>query len=389
MQNIKEAVIVAYGRSAVGRATKGTLVGEYPVKLGAEVIKGLLEKVPNLPHEMIDDVIVGCAMPEDVQGFNMGRIIALRAELPDSVSGQTVNRFCSSGLQTIAHAANAIMADQADVIIAGGVESMSMIPMSVMDMTSLDPYLFKNRASTYLPMGTTAEIVAAKCSVTRDEMDNFALNSHQKASKAQNAGAFKKEIIPVTYTDNEGKIQLFVNDELVKHDASIESLGKLPAVFKENGSVTAGNSSPLSDGAAFVVMMSADKAKELNIKPIAKFLGFSTKGLDPAEMGLGPIHAIPKLLDRLGMTVDQFDVIELNEAFAAQALPCIKELNLDEEKVNPRGGALALGHPLGATGAILTSKAISYLEDTNGKYGLISMCIGAGMGAAAAIEMLE
>lgn len=388
MNNLKEAVIVAYGRSPIGRATKGTLVGEYPVKMAAEVLKGVLAKVPNLPHEMIDDLIVGCASQEDVQGLNMARIIALRAGLPDSVCGQTVNRFCSSGLQTIAHGANAIMSDQADVIVAGGVESMSMVPMTVIDLTALDPHLYKTRASAYSPMGVTAEIVAATCQVPREAMDQFSVASHMKASRAQKAGEFKKEIIPVTYTDNEGETREFAEDECIKHDASMETLGKLAAAFKENGSVTAGNSSPLNDGASFVVMMSAEKAKELNIKPIAKFLGYSVMGLDPAIMGLGPVYAIPKLLKRINMTVDQFDVIELNEAFAAQSIPCIKKLNMDPAKVNPRGGAIALGHPLGATGAILTCKALSYLEDTKGKYGLISMCIGAGMGAAGAFEML-
>jgi acetyl-CoA acyltransferase len=388
MATLKEAVIVAYGRSPIGRATKGTLAGEYPVKLGSEVLKGVLEKVSNLPHDMIDDVIVGCASQEDVQGLNMARMIVMRAGLPDCVCGQTVNRFCASGLQTIALAANAIAADQADVIIAGGVESMSMLPMTVIDLTALDPYLFKTRAAAYSPMGTTAEIVAAKCQVSREAMDAFALQSHQKASKAQREGDFKKEIIPVTYTDKEGQIQSFTDDECIKHNASMESLGSLAACFKENGSVTAGNSSPLNDGAAFVVMMSADKAKELNIIPIAKFIGFSVMGVDPAIMGLGPLFAIPKLLKRSGMSADQFDVIELNEAFAAQAIPCMKHLNLNEAKVNPRGGAIALGHPLGASGAILACKALSYLEDTKGTYGLISMCIGAGMGAAGAIEMI-
>lgn len=388
MKNIKEVVVVAYGRAPIGKAIKGTLAGEYPVKIGREVLKGVLAKVDKLPLECIDDLIVGCASQEDVQGLNLARIIAMSAGLPDSVCGQTINRFCSSSLQSIATAANAIMADQADVIIAGGVESMSMLPMSVIDMTALDPYLYKHRPSAYLGMGETAEIVAGKFGVTREEMDTFAVKSHLKAAKAQEAGAFKKEIIPVTYTDKEGKIKTMTDDECIRKDMDIETMGKLIACFKENGSVTAGNSSPLNDGASFVVLMSADKAKELAIKPIAKFLGFSVAGIDPAVMGIGPMYAIPKLLKRINMTTDQFDVIELNEAFAAQAIPCIKQLGLDDEKVNPRGGAIAMGHPLGATGANLTCKALSYLEDTKGKYGMVSMCIGGGMGAASAFEML-
>lgn len=388
MSNLKDAVIVAYGRSPIGRATKGTLVNEYPVKLASEVLLGVLEKVPNLPLGEIDDVIVGCSTPEDVQGLNMARIIVLRAGLPDEVSGVTVSRFCSSGLQSIAYAANEIMADQADIVIAGGVESMSMLPMTVLDLTALDPKIFKERASCYLAMGTTAEVLTDMFDVQREDMDNFALSSHQKASKAQKEGKFKKEIIPVTFTDKNGAIDIMTEDECIKHDATYENLNQLAAAFKENGSVTAGNSSPMNDGMAFVVMMSAEKAAELDIKPIAKFLGYQVAGVDPVMMGIGPVYAVPKLLNRIGMDIDQFDVIELNEAFAVQSLICIEQLGMDMEKVNPRGGAIAMGHPLGATGAILMCKALSYLEDTGGKYGLISMCIGAGMGAAGAIEML-
>ncbi|HOO26070.1 MAG TPA: thiolase family protein [Clostridiales bacterium] len=388
MKNCRDAVIVAYGRSPIGRATKGTLVNEYPVKLASEVLTGVLEKLPNLPLEEIDDVIVGCSTPEDVQGLNMARIIAIRTGLPDEVCGVTVSRFCASGLQSIAYAANEIMADQADILIAGGVESMSMLPMTALDLTALDPKIFKERASCYLPMGQTAEVLTDMFDIQREDMDKYALASHQKASAAQKAGAFKKEIVPVTYTDREGAIDIFSEDECIKHDASLEEMAKLPAAFRENGSVTAGNSSPMNDGMAFVVMMSAEKAEELGIKPIAKFLGYQVAGVDPVMMGIGPVYAVPKLLDRIGMDLDSFDVIELNEAFAVQTLICIEQLGLDIEKVNPRGGAIALGHPLGATGAILMCKALSYLEDTGGKYGLITMCIGAGMGAAGAIEML-
>lgn len=393
MKPIKDAVIVAYGRSPIGRATKGTLVNEYPVKLATEVLLGVLDKVPNLPLNEIDDVIVGCSTPEDVQGLNMARIIVIRAglerpELTDEVCGVTVSRFCSSGLQSIAFAANEIMADQADIIVAGGVESMSMCPMTVLDLTALDPKIFKERAACYLAMGTTAEVLTDMFDVPREDMDKFALQSHQKASKAQKEGAFKKEIIPVTYTDKNGAIDIMKDDECVKHDATYEEMAKLPAAFKENGAVTAGNSSPMNDGIGFVVMMSAEKAAELGIKPIAKFLGYSVAGVSPEMMGIGPVYAVPKLLNRIGMDIDQFDVIELNEAFAVQSLICIEQLGINTEKLNPRGGAIALGHPLGATGAILMCKALSYLEDTGGKYGLITMCIGAGMGAAGAIEML-
>lgn len=390
MKNIRDVVIVAYGRSPITRATKGALASERPTKYATEVLKGVLKRVDRLPLEDIDDIVVGCATPEDVQGKNVARIIAQRAGLPDSVPAQTINRFCSSGLQSIAIGANAIMVNQADVIVAGGVESMSMLPMFVTDSSTLDPWLTKNNSAIYTPMGITAENVASQYDVTRASMDEFAVKSHQKAAKAQSEGAFRREIIPVTYMDREGKEQILEHDEGIRGDSTTEVLAALRTVFKEEGgTVTAGNASSVNDGAAFVVLMSADKAKELNIKPIAKYLGYAVAGVDPAIMGVGPIYAIPKLMEKINMSTDQFDVIELNEAFAAQAIPCIKELNLDESKVNPRGGAIALGHPLGATGANLVCKALSYLEDTKGKYALISMCIGGGMGAAGAFEMIS
>jgi acetyl-CoA acyltransferase len=389
MKPVKDVVIVAYGRSPIGKAIRGSLASEYPTKIAAEVLKGVLAKVPEVTPEILDDVIVGCAMPEDVQGLNVARAIAQRAELPDRVPALTVNRFCSSGLQSIALGANAIMADQADIIVAGGVESMSMIPASSADISAFDPWLFKNNAAIYTPMGSTAELVAQYFDVSREEMDEFAVASHKKAAAARNNGEFKKEIVPVTYTDKEGNKQTLTEDEGIREDTTVEALAELRAAFKENGGiVTAGNSSQVSDGAAFVVMMSTEKAAELGVRPIARFVGYAVEGVSPYVMGIGPISAIPKLLQRIGMETDRFDVIELNEAFAAQAIPCIRDLQLDTNKVNPRGGALALGHPLGATGAILMCKAISYLEDTGGRYGLISMCIGGGMGAAGAIEMV-
>lgn len=386
MNECQEVVIVGYGRSAVARSLKGALANEHPVDFAAEVLQGVLNKVPTLDKELIDDIIVGCAIPEDVQGLNVARVIASRADIPDSVPAQTVNRFCSSGLQTIATGANAIMANQADIIVAGGVETMSGVPMSF-DMSAINATLMKEKPQVYVPMGMTAEYVADKYGVTREQMDEFAIDSHKKAAAAQEANVFDREIIPVTYGDIEGNPLTFKEDEGVRGNQTMEELAQLGPAFKEdNGKVTAGNSSPLSDGAAFVVMMSAEKAEELGLKPIAKFKGFAVAGLDPLFMGMGPVYAIPKVLERTGLSLDDMDAIELNEAFAAQAIACINELNLPKEKVNPRGGAMALGHPLGATGSILTCKLLSYLEDTNGKYGMVSMCIGGGMGAAGIFE---
>jgi acetyl-CoA acyltransferase len=359
-----------------------------PTNFASQVLKGVLAKVPEVDPETIDDVIIGCAYPEDVQGLNVARAICQRADIPDRVPAMTVNRFCSSGLQTIALAANAIAAGQGDIIVAGGVESMSMVRMDVVDTTALDPYLFKNKPGIYTPMGLTAELVAENFEVAREDMDKFSYNSEVKADRAQKAGEFRKEIIPIVYTDNEGHEKTFEQDELIRV-SPLEVLKDLRPAFKTNdGYCTAANSSPVADGAAFVVVMSADKAKELGIKPIAKFIGYAVEGIFPAIMGMGPTVAIPKLMEYLGMTTEQFDSIELNEAFAAQAIPCIRDLNLNPEKVNPRGGAIALGHPLGATGAILTCKLLSYLEDIKGKFGMVSMCIGGGMGAAGAFEMV-
>lgn len=388
MKKLRDVVIVGYGRSAIGRAGKGSLANEYPTRFAAEVLNGVLDRVQGLEAEQIDDVIVGCAKHEIMQGKNMARVICQVAGIPDCVPAQTINRFCASGLQSVATGANAIMAGQAEIIVAGGVESMSMLPMNVSDPRSHDPALQKENPAVYTPMGITAENVAKRYGITRTMMDEFSLKSQQKAAKARAEGLFRKEIIPVTYTDPEGVRKQLMDDECIRANTTLEKMAALQPVFCEGGTVTAGNSSGTSDGAAFLVLMSAEKAKNLGIKPIAKFLGFTASGVDPKYMGIGPIAAVPKLLEQLEMGVEQFDVIELNEAFAAQAIPCIHELGFPEEKVNPRGGAIAMGHPLGATGAILLCKAISYLEDMGGKYGLITMCIGGGMGAAGAIEML-
>ncbi len=384
---MREAVIVAYGRSGIGRAVKGSLASVYPSHFAAQVLKGVLKQVDGLKMDEIDDVIVGCAKPEVMQGKNLGRIVAQAAGLPDCVPGQTINRFCASGLQSVASGAYAIMCGQADVIIAGGVESMSMLPMT-QDPQVCDPDLLRERPNVYLPMGITAENVANHYGITRMEMDEFSFNSQMKAAKARADGCFKKEIIPVSYKDTEGNEKMFDQDECIRANSNLEKMGTLKPSFKEDGKVTAGNASVTSDGAGFLVLMSLEKATFLGLKPIARFKGFATAGVDPALMGTGPIKAIPKLMKLLNTTPDDYDVIELNEAFAAQAIPCIRQLHLNTQKVNPRGGAVAMGHPLGATGAILLIKAMSYLQDEGGRAALISMCIGGGMGAAGAIEML-
>lgn len=389
MSENREVVIVAYGRSAVAKAgKKGYLRLQHPVDFAGKVLEGVLAKVPNLPKSEIYDVIVGTAKPEAEQGNNVARLIALRAGLPYSVSSQTINRFCSSGLQAISTAANMIWSGEADVVVAGGVESMSKLPMAGNPATR-DQWIGDNEPGLYMPMGITAENVAEKYGVTRQQMDEFAVESHRRAEAAQKAGKFDDEIIPVTGNDLEGNEFEFKADQGIRYGSTLEALGGLNPVFKENGVVTAGQSSQTSDGAGFVVLMSREKAESLNIKPVARFLGFNVAGVDPTIMGIGPIEAIPRLLNRLGIDKDQLDVIELNEAFAAQALPIIEKLQLDPAKVNPNGGAIALGHPLGATGAILTSKIINELKRVNGRYGLVTMCIGGGMGAAGLIELLH
>jgi acetyl-CoA acyltransferase len=344
----------------------------------------------------VEDVILGCAFPEGEQGMNLARIVALRAGLPTEVPGMTVNRFCSSGLQTIAIAAEKIMCGFADIMIAGGVESMSMVPMGGYKPAP-NPYLMEHLPETYMSMGHTAEEVAKRYNVTREDQDRFALASHQKAAAAIKAGKFKDEIVPLTVKehvfDENGKLQVkervFDTDEGVRPDTNLEVLGKLRPVFHVNGTVTAGNSSQTSDGAAAVMIMSREKAEELGVKPLAIFRGFTLGGVDPDVMGIGPVAAVPKLLEKTGIRLEDIDLIELNEAFASQSVAVIRELGLDPEKVNVNGGAIALGHPLGCSGAKLTVSILGELKRRNLRYGLVTMCIGGGMGAAGIVERVS
>ncbi|MDR1765962.1 MAG: thiolase family protein [Lachnospiraceae bacterium] len=385
-KQLKEAVIVACGRSAIARGGKGSLKDTHPVDFAAQVLKGTLDRVPGLDRALIDDLILGCAKPEGVQGSNVARQVVQRAGLPDSVAGQTVNRFCASGLQSIASASYCIQVGQAEVMLAGGLESMTAIPMGS-PKEYQEPWNAEH-TDVYMPMGLTAERVAEKYGVTRLEMEQMAVESHAKASAAQESGAFDWEIVPIKAKGETGEPVDFKTDEGVRKGTNLEKLATLKPSFKEDGLVTAATASQVSDGTGFVVLMDADKAASLGIKPLARFVGFSVAGVPAGIMGIGPVYAVPKVMAQTGLTVDDMDVIEINEAFAAQAIPCIRELKLPTAKVNPRGGAIALGHPLGATGAILTCKAISYLRDNGGRYGLITMCVGGGMGAAGIIEKL-
>jgi len=388
IEGLREAVIVAYGRSAVARSGKNGFLREmHPVDYAGTVLKSVLGKIPQLDINDIEDVILGVSKPERVQSGCAGRVVAIRAGLPVSIPGQSVSRLCASGLQAISIGANMIMTGQSDIIAAGGMESMSGIPLGY-DPTAANKWIEENAPDLYIGMGLTAENVADKYGVTREEMDAFALESHRKAAAAQDSGIFDTEIIPVEGTDLEGNKIIFDKDQGIRRDTSLEKLAGLKTVFKEGGKVTAGQASQTSDGAAFVVLMAREKAEELGIKPIAKFIAFAVTGVDPAMMGIGPIMAVPKVMKLAGLSVNDMDVIELNEAFAAQAIPCINVLGLDKAKVNPHGGAIAMGHPLGATGGVLTCKALNYLERTKGKYGLITMCIGGGQGAAGIFERL-
>lgn len=382
-----KCVIVAYGRSAIAKAFRGTLAAANPVDFGAEVLKGVVERVPELDLREIDDVIVGCAIPEGKMGLNPARNIVIRAGFPVEVPAQTINRFCASGLQSVAIGASMIMSGLHEVVIAGGVESMSC-PVLSESTEYLNKWLLEN-TDIYMPMGITGENVAAKYGISRERMEQMSVESHAKAAAAVENGLFDDEIIPVTGYDKEGNPVVFKRDECYRKGTNMEVLATLKPSFKEDGLLTAATSSQRSDGAAFVVLMSEKKAKELGIKPIAAFVSFAVEGLDPAYMGLGPIYAVREVLRKTGLKIDDMDVIELNEAFASQAIVTIDELKMDKKKVNPRGGALALGHPLGATGAILLCKAMNYLKDTGGKYGLITMCVGGGMGAACIIEMAK
>ena len=386
-KKLRAAVVVAYGRTPYCKANKGSFANVHPVEYGAQALLGVLNKVPQLKAEDIGDVIVGCAMPFGVQGANMARLIVQRAGLPDTVTAQTVNRFCSSGLQTIATAANAIRCGEEDVMIAGGVESMSMVPMLV-GVEDADPWLMEHRPEVYVTMGITAENVARRWNVSRADMDAMAAESHRRAAKAQAEGCFDDQIIPITVPGPDGQDVVVTKDEGIRPGCNVESLSQLKPCFLEDGLVTAATSSQRTDGAGFVVLMSEEKAKELGVKPLARFVAFATGGVPAEVMGVGPIEAVPKVLKKTGMTIDQMDVIELNEAFASQALAVIRTTGMDPAKVNPWGGAMALGHPLGATGAMLTCKMMSYLQRNGGKYGMVTMCIGGGMGAAGIYEML-
>ena len=389
---MKEVVIASSVRTPVGRAFKGTLRATRPDELAAVTIKGALERIPQLDPREIEDVILGCAMPEAEQGMNVARIASLRAGLPVELSAMTINRFCSSGLQAIAIAAERIMAGGAEVVVAGGTESMSMIPMGGHKI-SPNPWLVDHYPDAYLPMGLTAERLAQRFGITREHADEFSLHSHQKALAAIEAGRFTDETVqvPVGFTTPNGsepKRQeiAFKVDEGPRADTSLQALLSLRPAFHARGTVTAGNSSQMSDGAAAAVVMSADRAQALGIRPLARYLAFATAGYKPEEMGIGPVYAIPKALKMAGLSLDQIDVIELNEAFAAQSLAVIKEAGLDPERVNPNGGAIALGHPLGCTGAKLTATIIRELKRRNGRYGLVTMCVGGGMGAAGIFE---
>jgi acetyl-CoA acyltransferase len=391
---MREVVIASSVRTPVGRAFKGTLRATRPDELAAIAIKGALERVPQVDPAEIEDVILGCAMPEAEQGMNVARIASLRAGLPVNVSAMTINRFCSSGLQAIAMAAERIMAGGAEIIVAGGTESMSMVPM-MGNKISPNPWLVDHYPDAYLSMGLTAERVAQRLGITREAADEFSLRSHQKAGAAIQAGKFVEETVPVPVsfsTPNGSKPKrqeiVFQVDEGPRADTSLAALSALKAAFHAKGSVTAGNSSQMSDGAAAAVVMSAERAKVLGIRPLARYVSFATAGYKPEEMGLGPVFAIPKALKLAGLKLSDIDVIELNEAFAAQALGVIRETGIDPERVNPNGGAIALGHPLGCTGAKLTATIIRELKRRNGRYGMVTMCVGGGMGAAGIFENL-
>ena len=392
---MKEAVIVSAVRTAVGKAPKGTLKNTRPDDLGAAAIKEAVLRA-GVDASLIDDVIMGCAFPEAEQGMNVARTASIAAGLPVETSAMTVNRYCSSGLQTIALAAERIMVGGAEVIVAGGLETMSMIPMGG-NVVRPNPGLVDSYPDYYLNMGLTAENLAKKYEITREQADEFSYNSHRKALAAIAEGKFTDEIVPmnvfVDEIDEGGRVRrkeiVFAQDEGPRVDTSVEGLAKLRAVFHVNGTVTAGNSSQMSDGAAATVVMSADKAKELGITPLARFVSFATAGCLPEEMGIGPIYAIPKALKLAGLTLDQIDVIELNEAFAAQGLSVMKVLEMDSSKVNINGGAVALGHPLGCTGAKLTATLLQELKRRNARYGMVTMCVGGGMGAAGIFERIE
>ena len=391
---MRNAVIVSAARTAVGKAPKGTLRTTRPDELAAAVVNAVIERT-GIDKNEVEDIVLGCAFPDGEQGMNMARIVALRSGLPVTTAGQTVNRFCSSGLQTIATAAQQIMAGMGDVIIAGGAESMSMVPM-IGNKFVPNPYLASEYPGVYLGMGLTAENVAKQYGVSRADQDACALRSHQRAAAAQAAGKFDAEIVPLEVVMKVGEGSevkeirtVFQVDEGVRRDTSVEALAKLKPAFAMKGSVTAGNSSQTSDGAAALLIMSEEKAKALGLKPLARFVSFAVGGVPPEVMGIGPVAAVPKALKYAGMELKDIDLIELNEAFAAQGLAVMRELGMDEEKVNVNGGAIALGHPLGCTGAKLTVQIIHELQRQGKETGLVTMCIGGGMGAAGIIQMVN
>ncbi len=389
-----EAYIISSVRTAIGKAPRGSLHHMRPDDLGATAVKGAIAKTPNLDPKQIDDIIMGCAFPEGEQGMNLGRIVAQRAGLPDSVPGCTVNRLCASGLQSIVMASQAIITGQADVIVAGGAESMSLIPMGG-NYLAPNPELMKESPNTYITMGITAENIAREFHISRHDQDQFALRSHHRALAAIRAGRFTTEIIPITlketiYDQGEAKTieKIFKVDEGPRPDTSLEALANLKPVFQQKGTVTAGNSSQMSDGAAATVVMSMKKMHELRLQPMARLLGYAVTGVPPEIMGIGPVEAVPKVLKQVGLTLHDIGLIELNEAFAGQALAVIRKLGLDEDIVNVNGGAIALGHPLGCTGAKLTATLLQEMKRRGIRYGMVTMCIGGGMGAAGVFENL-
>ena len=394
------AYIVSSVRTPVGKANKGALQNYRPEDLGAEAVKGALGRVNGLEPDMVDDVLMGCAFPEGPQGMNVGRIIARKAGLPDQVPGATVNRFCSSGLQTIAQASQHIATGMADVVVAGGAESMSQVPMSGFFFQP-DPELTDEDIGTYVSMGITAENVAEKYEVSREDQDRFALRSHERAVDAIESGRFEDEIVPLEVKETHyesvnghkgGTSTMSTEvtvDEGPRRDTNLEVLSKLPAAFKKGGSVTPGNSSQRSDGGAATVVMSEHTMNDLGVDPLGRLVGFSVAGVDPELMGIGPAEAIPKILERTGIGLDEIGLVELNEAFASQSLAVIREVGLDEDIVNVNGGAIALGHPLGCTGAKLTATLLHEMIRREVRYGLCTMCVGGGMGAAGIIENLR
>ncbi len=392
---MKDAVIVSALRTAVGKAPRGVLKDTRPDDMAGTVIKAAIEHTPGLQPEMIEDVILGCAMPEAEQGMNVARQASWLAGVPKEAAAVTINRFCSSGLQAIAFAAERVMCGWADCIIAGGTETMSMVPMGGNKIVP-NPSLVDTWPDYYLNMGLTAENLAAKYSISRAEADAFSLGSHQKAVEAIKAGKFKDEIVPLNVKtvelDAKGKRavkeSVFDTDEGPRADTSVEALGKLRPAFHARGTVTAGNSSQMSDGAAAAVVMSADRARELGLKPLARLIAYATAGVSPDYMGIGPVAAVPKALKIAGINLDQIDLIELNEAFAAQALAVVKELGINQDKLNVNGGAIALGHPLGCTGAKLTATILNEMRRRSARYGMVTMCVGGGMGAAGIFELL-